>query len=280
MNELLGVNLEHDLNNPATVWDSILVASPEAKFRNIKEFPGNIKIFFALCPLYEKGPLEDSGLIKPPGTIGDSRVSGKWNEICRVLEAINLFQTKKGQRIELTAVFANRGVLLNHEPSQEDEGLLDFHQALYSEELASLCNESGLSYQLLNYDDFGVNLPKFIKPNSQIPSAGIDPSGEVDLASSGVFIGLLNSYLEEKGIPNRITNPNKKTRKIIKDLSSVWGVEMSFWLIAGYMAFDHNIPRLIDENGIYLSTERFDPLFRIANLTDGLSGLPRVEIKA
>ena len=53
-----------------------------------------------------------------------------------------------------------------------------------------------------------------------------------------------------------------------------------FWLTTGYLAFDYRIPEIVGENGVYLATERFEPLFGISTFTSGLKEMPRVSLKA
>ena len=53
-----------------------------------------------------------------------------------------------------------------------------------------------------------------------------------------------------------------------------------FWLIAGYLAFDNKIAEIVGDNGIYITSERLEPLFGIAKFTESLSNLTRIQTKA
>jgi hypothetical protein len=89
---------------------------------------------------------------------------------------------------------------------------------------------------------------------------------------------LFNKYLD---LPVTVID-NKKSRKVIDRVMTMNGINFSsaFWLIGGYLAFDHKMQNLIGRNGIYLASERFDPLFYISKLTPSLDELTRIQIRA
>lgn len=58
------------------------------------------------------------------------------------------------------------------------------------------------------------------------------------------------------------------------------GVETTFWMVAGYLAFDYQIPEILGQGGLYISAERFGPIFKIARLTPALNEMARIEVKA
>ena len=58
------------------------------------------------------------------------------------------------------------------------------------------------------------------------------------------------------------------------------GFTGAFWIIAGYLPFDNMIVDLIPDNGVYLAAEKAQSLFGVANLTEDLKLIPRIEIEA
>lgn len=267
MNELQPIPIQENIISNLSLWEGMSVV-PGVEVKNGKELGKDIKALFTLCPLYEIGQLQDAGLVKFPGAIESSRVAGKWKGIQNVLERLSQYAITKGGSLDLSVVFANKGVLLNVQPRAEDEETLKYHELLYKNEVAIFCQKCGIDFTFLNYDDCNIVFPRFVDPNSPIPATG------------NSMIDSLNQYMESLGLPNAITSKNKKTRRLLKDISESFGEKAAFWLVAGYLAFDHKIPEMIGENGIYISTERFDPLFRIAGLTKALEVLTRIEVKA
>jgi len=229
------------------------------------------------CPLYSKGPLEESGLIKYPEKMEDSRVAGKNYAYSKVISAINNCVKSVGGSVVLNSVFATKGVLLGNQPTEADYEALVYHQKIYLDFNKRISQETGIeNHVLFKYDDFPVQFPRFVDPKLKLPREMIDTTpGEKE---SSKMISLFNKHL---GLPVPIVD-NKKSRKVIERVMTMNGIDFSaaFWLIGGYLAFDHFIQTITGQNGLYLVCERFEPLFYTAKLTPGLDELTRIQVKA
>jgi len=229
------------------------------------------------CPLYGQGPLENSRLINSPLKFSDSRVYQKNLAYSRVISGVSQYIASLGGEVVLKAVFADRGVLLGKNPDNEDLDALNYHKRLYGDFIVDLCVKNGIrSHNLQSYEDLSVEFPKFVDPRLQIPQD--DEAGLMVEKTSSKIIGMLNKHL---GLPFEILD-NKRSRKVIERVMGMNGIDFNaaFWLIGGYLAFDYKIASMIGKNGLYLASERFDPLFYISKLTPSLDGLTRVQIKA
>lgn len=262
MNRELGLVIEN-------VW-------PESSTENLDKLNGTkASILFTLCPLYLLGPLSESGLMLPPASITESRVARKWQALTDVVSVLDNYFKSIGGRVNLTAVFASRGVLLASEPDSDHQQAIIHHNDIYQEAIEEFCKSRGIEYNFVNYHELQVNIPDFVDPNSQIPE--VDDEGN----SKNPLVNAINRYLENQQIPSHLLD-NKNNRRLVSKIASIEGVGLNgaFWLIAGYMAFDYMIPTLAGNNGLYLATERFEPLFGISHFTLGLKAMPRVKIKA
>lgn len=230
-----------------------------------------LKVLFTLCPLYQQGPLDQSKIMLPPASISQSRVSRKWDALQAVIGAIHSYLSSVGGKMEVSAVFANKGVLLGYASTKEDEEALIYHGTLYKEAVDSYFSQKGIDYSYLTYEDLDVNFPTFVNPSATIPSS--EPSLNTQI----------NEYLRDREISTTQVTSNKSGRRLIEKLHNLGGrmsTEAVFWLVTGYLAFDHMIPQIAGNNGLYLATERFEPLFSISNFTPALKEMPRINIKA
>jgi hypothetical protein len=273
--------------NADLFWNTVMISMPGISIANKEKLQGNtIKALFTLCPLYQQGTLEKSELLQKPNTLPDSRVAGKWDALQKVISHMQTSLNGANKTLDVTIVFANKGVLLNHVPTQADEEALRYHEQLYKQAVLAFCKEKGIQARFLTYDskEIDVRFPKFINPNDEIPGISrlTDDSRRdvIDAENPNDMILLLNQYMTSFGLKNAISEVRTKTRQTIKDLIKAFGTKTTFWLVAGYLAFDGKIPELIGENGIYMATERFAPLFKIARLTPPLYSMTRVEIPA
>jgi hypothetical protein len=243
----------------------------------------DVRALFTFCPLYAPGSLSESELLTNPTSIEESRVGVKWYALQRILKEINNYLKSAGGGLELVAIFANRGVLLSHESTAQDAKALEAHDSLYQNAVAEFCQTNGINSDYHNYDDLNVDFPRFVDPQAEIP---IETPKEIleriksetapgDMIDAWV-IWQLNQYLQEQGVPTQVEN-TPENFKVIRKLLGM-GLHSSFWLVAGYLAFDYRIPELVGENGVYLVTERLKPLFGIASLTKGLENIPRADI--
>ena len=215
----------------------------------------------------------------PNATIEQSRVANKWNALLKVTNMMQDFLAPFGG-IELTAVFANKGVLSGREVTGRDEKALLRHRELYKQTVQRFMVEKGIEGQFFSYDELGVSFPTFVNPLDDMPI----PKEPLEIRKGDQakrMIWCLNEYLIQNGVSTQIVG-NRSNRKVIEKLLEMKGMRFNgvFWLVAGYLVFDHMIPKLIGDDGIYLSTERFEPLFCIARFTPSLKELTIVEIKA
>ncbi len=242
---------------------------------NAEKFNGNhVNALITPCPLYAPGDLSASTIALHPQSIADSRVGKKWSATTTAVEALTGYLRERQGDLELTVAFADTGVLLSHVPEIEHHDAVANHIGLYQGEIDTFCQERGIKYSFTTFSDLGVNFPRFVNLREKPPT--LKPTDYE--ADSNSVLEALNEYLVKQGIPNHIHN-NKTARNRINDLMKANGVETTFWLVAGYLAFDYMIPALLGQNGVYMSVERFDPVFRIASLTEGLKGYPRLEVK-
>jgi len=129
------------------------------------------------CPLYSKGPLEESGLIKYPEKMEDSRVAGKNYAYSKVISAINNCVKSVGGSVVLNSVFATKGVLLGNQPTEADYEALVYHQKLYLDFNKRISQETGIeNHVLFKYDDsrkqpyvsFMDRLSKFVREDDGV----------------------------------------------------------------------------------------------------------------
>lgn len=264
--------------NSDKIWSDVERSWPETVVVNKKEIlPGSVvEACMVLCPLYSQGSLKESKLIMPPLQIVDSRVAGKIKAYLETTSVLNKTVQGESSHLKLNVVFSNMGVILGSDPSQADIDLLSYHENLYKELFNKFSSKTGIPTILTNYDDWGVVFPRFVNLKSKVPDVGEVPE---DLKKEeSKMIWQLNSYINP-AVPIEDT---KKNRHVIERVLGTQGMDYDavFWLIAGYLAFDPNISRITKENGIYLVSERLEPLFGIARLTKALKDLTRIQIKA
>lgn len=269
-----GYNQQTLLNRAKEAWPNTVVVD-----RGNNLTPHDLNVCVALCPLYAPGSLNESKLISPPMQIGDSRVAQKMDAYLSTFDAINGYLSKVGGSMSLTVVFANKAVLFEGKPDQEEVRNLDHHKGLYKSAMEEFSTRTGVKMDFYDYDDLGVEVSRFVDPNNPVPDFA-KQGVEEGMGSESKVIAYLGNYLEGV-IPFELTD-NKKTRKVIKNLKKAGRLEDNnvFWLIAGYLAFDHRIPGLVGKNAIYVVSERFDPLFRVSKFTPELDSVTRIELKA
>lgn len=256
----------------------------------------NVHILLTFCPLYAPGSLEDSQLLSDT-SIDASRVANKWNALQAVITGLNTYVCSVGGSVEVTAVFANRGVLLGTGAQASDFDTLEIHGFVYKQALKTFSVDTGIECRFATFDDLDVPLPKFVNTHAAIPDRFTPNSNFEGLKKQkeALLIEVLNNYAQTHGLADRVSIVNNKhNRKRVAKIMNMWrdesgelipgATELAFWLLVGYIAFDHLIPHILssnpDKTGIYLATERFDPLFAIAEFTESLKPIPRVNIKA
>lgn len=272
-NNTEGFDKEVFLETVGSAWPESVVVD-----RGHELLPDKLNVCVIFCPLYSPGPLSESKLIRPPMKIIDSRVSQKAEAYASVLKVASDYLGPFGGSLSVKAVFANRGVLFGGEPTGEEKQYLNYHGELYKSMMQEFSQMTGSELEFYDYDDLGVKFERLIDPNKPIPEDAKNGVKEEIREESKVIV-YLNNYLGPN-LPFEIID-NKKTRKVIKSIMSIGiDIDQAFWLIAGYMAFDHKIPQLVGKNGIYLVSERFGPLFRISKFTPELDNVTRIQLKA
>lgn len=239
----------------------------------------NVRAVVTLCPLYKPGILDESSLLIKEVSIAESRVSNKWLALQKVLGGMNQYLQRVGGALELTAVFANKGILFNGYPGEADYATISKHSTVYEEAVSTFCKKQGIAYIYNSYDNLSVPFPSFVNPTDDPPLLNKD--GSVWMREESKMITQLNELGQKIALPFQIID-NKKNRTIVEKIRRIQGISCTgaFWLIAGYLAFDYRLPELTGENGVYIATERYEPLFGITNMTPGLKELPKVKIKA
>lgn len=258
------------------LWEVVKTALPEVLVLHEKDLAEpKLNVCIVYCPLYAHGELSDSKIIFPPSGIADSRVVGKFEAYLPVISSMQKYLNNFGGEINLTTVFANKGVILSEKPQQKHEEALDYHKELYKEAMSKLSDVLNIPVTFYDYDNLGVNFPRFYNPQeTQLPeNVNIE---HIFKPESGMVLAL-NQYLKN----NSPIEDNKTNRKVVKSILQLKNTtfEAAFWLIAGYLAFDCKIAKLVGENGVYLVSERADSLFWISKLTPSLDKLTRVQIK-
>ena len=267
---------ENTYLNSRTLWENVAKSAPGVLVLHEKEiFEPNLDVCVVFCPLYAHGELSDSKIIFPPSTIDDSRVAGKFTAYLPTISSMHKYLKDFGGGVHLTAVFANKGVILSEKPMSEHNEALAYHKELYYEASLKLSQILDMPVTFYSYDDLGINFPQFYNPKeAQLPeNIRIDSNSNPETQ----IISALNQYFNFL-VP--IIN-NKTSRKVVKSVLQMKNttLEAAFWLIAGYLAFDPMIPEIIGEKGVYVVSERADSLFWISKLTPKLDSLTRVQIK-
>ena len=258
-------------------WSQVEKAWPETTVANKKEIPWGEKteVCIVLCPLYSPGVLEESTLVQPPASIEDSRVANKVNAYTTMIHAINGYISGLGGETHLNIVFANKGVLFAGKPSTEQNKALSHHKEVYINFFYSFCKNNKIGMEFSDYNDWKVDFPTFVDPNASIPQELILLKGIKDLPESKM-LAQLNQYF---GLQIEDSKKNRHAIERILNMESL-GYNATFWLIAGYLAFDNKISDIIGPKGIYIAAERFEPLFGIARLTKSLKESARIQLKA
>lgn len=260
--------------NMERIWSVIEKSWPETSVVNKQDELGKeIRAAVVLCPLYAPGDLTSAGLIKPPLKIDDSRVAGKVRAYRQSLTAMADFAQTTGRKLQLSVVLADRGVLFSGEPTKSDKRALDYHYQLYCQVWGDFSKRQGVGVTTSKYSEKNVCFPDFLDLRASLPvskrSEGVSRESEV--------ISYLNQYFGTTILET------KKNRHVVERILGIRGINSTteaFWLIAGYLAFDPQIPKLVGPEGIYVVAERLEPLFGISRFTEALNQLTRVQLKA
>lgn len=251
-------------------WDAVKKAWPDSVVvegqRGVSLSP---KICVVLCPLYAKGSKwENSRLIGLSESIDDSRVARKLEPYIATVQALHEAAQFYGEWIEPTFVFTNKGVHVDPE-TQDVELLLSHHQQLYEKKLRERFSPLGLDFQLLNYDDIGVNFPMCVDLDSW-PVGLVNPQTSMETAMLNSFQSILNLV---HTIPI-----NKDARKVVKNIMEGDNISFisAFWIIASYLVFDEKIYDIVGAGGIYVMVEKMNPLFWIYKLTPSLKEVNKI----
>lgn len=230
-----------------------------------------VKVLMALCPLYAQGTLRDSRLLQNPKSIEESRVGGKWTVYSEIISRMSESLLALGVDLELKIVFADTGILLGHEPTKDDTNAVNSHNYLYMEEVSKLLNPKGIPYTYTSHSELGVTVPRFFNTQEKTPIRGT-------ITQEGM-IEKVNSYLKSIGSEGKIKQTNDSRRVVFNFMNmNSLGLDMAFWLMAGYVGFDYKIPQIAGNDGIYMQSERFGQLLQLAKLTEELKSMARINI--
>lgn len=279
--------LELQQINYQEIWNAVQTSGVEVNIVHGEKLgqANVVHALFTFCPLYDKSSLAESGLISSPAQISDSRVANKWEADKKVVGSLSTALKQQGRNLAVTIILADKGVMLNHDSTKADQDALDYHAQVYQKALGEFCEENGIAVRFMRYQDeaLDVHFPTFVNPNAEIPyiqrPEGFDRRGVADATEPQTMADLLKEYMQSLGV-DALPVINKKVRETLKELIKAFGANTTFWMVAGYLAFDYKIPTLLGEGGVYLSTERFSPIFRVARLTPSLNEMARIEIKA
>lgn len=252
-------------------WSAIENAWPDVRVVNKKEIINPmIDACVVYCPLYAPGFMSESELISYPDTIQDSRVAGKTLAYSASLKGISEYAKRMGGELNLKAVFANKGVIMDQKYSGLNKQKLAYHSELYKKYTKELCESLGINYDYFDYNDLGVEFPTFVGGKSLPKNIAIDFNEKTEPQ-------LISAFNQNLNLSEEIVN-NNKNRKVVKNIIRLMGVEGAYWLIAGYLVFDWKIASLVGGEGIYLVAERANSLFGISKLTKSLNAITRVHL--
>ncbi|HSX05937.1 MAG TPA: hypothetical protein VLF69_05685 [Candidatus Saccharimonadales bacterium] len=239
-------------------------------------------------PVYQKATWEDPGLSKlvtvESAADLDAALGNKWGALQQVLGATVLHAADQAAPVQVTAVFADKGVLLSgynggNAGHDKHATQLAQHEDAYRQVFADFCASHGVASQFVTYGDLAVPLPSFVNPDIAIPGKYIDEDHSLGCQTADV-IEALNTACQGLGIATELNESNKPTKKIIRQLVSAFGHEKAYWLALSYLAFDCKIPELVGEHGLPVYTERFAALRAIGKLTPSVAAMGRVGIPA
>ena len=143
---------------------------------------------------------------------------------------------------------------------------------MYQDALEEEYLPKGTSIEFTTASALGVEFPDLVNMNQ------LDTMFDHNLSPNDQawkMIDMFNSTLGREIVNNK-ANRKRISRLIKMNLSP----EQAYWLVGGYLTFDHLIPGLAGENGIYITAERLNPLFSTIKLTPEAAEVPRIEVLA
>ncbi|MFH1792575.1 MAG: hypothetical protein ABH819_02910 [Patescibacteria group bacterium] len=251
------------------IWDAVNLVWPNSLIKNPRDkIIKNPKVCIVYCPLYAKSELDNSKLIEPFQPLEESRVYNKLLVYKSVIEAVESSIKKEGGSMNLLAIFANKGVLLgeNQNVKKADNILLAHGELL--KRYTKIINVNSV---FIDYEQLQVKFPKFVNFKDSLP---VTIKSEEDVKLTSKLIQMFNS---EICINEKIID-NKKNRKLLNNFIKMYGLEGTYWLIGGYLAFDYMIHDLVGDDGIYIAAERMGILFGISRLTPSLEKVTRIQL--
>ncbi len=259
------------------LWSLMESSWPGAVVKNKENFKfGPVSnVCIVLCPLYKKGDIKRTDILDVGESLEESRVFGKTKAYEAALRALSFSLQKTSSSLRVNFVIANKGVLLERNPVAEDYEKLKYHNELYTRLIDEWAQIMGFEYILTDYFERGIDFPEFVRVTQKIPK-NTEHSEDINKNEPFLLIEYLNRYLK----PVELIQNNGNNRHVAKSLIKAFGLNAAFWLTAGYLVFDHKIPEIIGENGIYIVSERFDPLYSIVKFTPNLEKLTRIQLKA
>ncbi len=242
-----------------------------------------LSAFVVLCPLYETGSLEGSRLIYDLSSIERSRVKNKLPAYKAVLGSLADYFNSIGIDLKVKFAFADKGILLSHDPGEKEHAALYAHSSFYRTEVERFANSKKVGYEYLTFSDLDLKFPRFSDTRLGIPE-DIAIKLEINRASSldeHTAIACINEYLKSIQA-HTVIESGKLEIGTVRQLTSIkdFPHEMLFGFIANYIALQEKIPDHVGEDGIFIQAERFNPLLKVPNLVEGLKALTRIDILA
>lgn len=271
---VLGDELETKLSN--YVINELDDGRCRIKLHNFFEgnFESNeLELLAVLCPLYAPGTLEESELLKPPLSLGDSRVGSKFKIYVETAKIIKDFTITAGMNLSFKFLFANTGVLLSRKPTEEDDARLDAHMEFYKSEAERNLADAGIKFTMDSFSDLrGL-------PIAKIPKYIITSRSKNEMPRPKHLIKEISREMESLGI-NPSFASKASTNSIVGEMLSMKGasVETVKGLVETYIASELSFIPILNGNGIFINAERFQPLLRMPDMLSELKQLKRVDV--
>ena len=247
------------------------------------DLPKHLKMLIILCPLYSQGSLQDSTLLPDPKDLAESRVGPKFNVYTEAAKATKEHLNAIGRTMELEILFADRGVLISHDPTTQDLEALESHRALYVGELLKGLGGTNMTFRMRSFSELGghaiTKIPQFINTHG---TPGYIPDDLKLPEKMKKKVQFIKQHLEAQGISvqlagtstfNNILNPIMAG----KESSPATLIGLVEQYIASEMSFLD--PDILGMDGMFVNAERFSPLLDMPELLPQLMGLRRVDVK-
>ncbi len=250
--------------------------SGRVDIRNFSEagFASNeIRALAVLCPLYNKSSLGDSELIPDPKELEESRVGAKFQIYVDAARVLNDFALATGRSATFEMLFADTGVLLRRNPTQEDICALGTHRKLYEEAAEKAFHGTGISFRIRSFSEL------IEQPITMIPRFIMTHSGEGAMPSAKHLMYEISRELKSMGINAELASKSIKN-SLIGEMTKMNGAtpETLKGLVETYIASELSFRDILGNSGIFVNAERFSPLLRMPDILKALNGMQRVDV--